>query len=679
MLYWEGAGGRLYHGDCLEILRALPECSVDAVITDPPYGLGEVKDLAGLLMAWLADEEDRRFTGKAGFMGKEWDAGVPGPRYWREVYRVLKPGAHLLCFAGTRTHDLMSLSIRLAGFELRDTITNVSTAYLCWAYGSGFPKSLAVDKAIDRLHHAEREVVGQGKSGKTAIWSQDGGMGDYPITAPTTPDAQRWAGYGTALKPAVEPILVFRKPLSEKNLAANVLAWGTGGLNIDATRVQLAGMEPHMTAGSGAIGTANGIYSPAKEAINSKQKARAEQGLNPRYEPGGRWPPNFLLSHHPGCVRVGTKRVKGSAPRGKPSEYGTHPGSVAILPPQRSGNIDYAAPDGTEEVDAWQCAENCPVAEIDRQSGVQQRSGEPQSRPRVGGIWNSTGDGGIAHSYNDPGGASRYFPQFDAEADQEEWQCVPDCPVQAIDQQSGQSTSKAAARGGFNFRGDTRHDRDKVFGFDDTGGASRFYPQFSAEADDEEEWSCAPDCPVKALDEQAGEHKGGNASGYDWTESNNDNPTHITRNIKSGVHYGDDGSRFFPVFYCGKASRRERSAGCEDLPDHTPGEVTGRTDGSAGLNSPRAGAGRTAGGQNSHPTVKPTNLCKWLCRLITPPGGTVLDPFCGSGSIGVAALQEGFSFIGIERQAEYLAISRARLIHALNTAPQTTQPTLLEE
>src|SRR5260221_1048517 len=122
----------MLHGDALTWLKSLPDNSVDACVVDPPYGLGEVKDIAGLLTAWITDGDDSPYIGKSGFMGKDWDAGVPGPRYWHEVYRVLKPGAHILCFAGTRTVDLMMISLRLANFQCRDM--------LMWLHGQGLPK-----------------------------------------------------------------------------------------------------------------------------------------------------------------------------------------------------------------------------------------------------------------------------------------------------------------------------------------------------------------------------------------------------------------------------------------------------------------------------------------------------------------------------------------------------------
>lgn len=202
-------GPRILTGDCLAVMADIAPDSVDAIVTDPPYGLG--------------------------FMGKEWDALPPGKEWAEACLRVLKPGGHLLAFGGTRTWHRLAVAVEDAGFELRDSIA--------WLYGSGFPKSLDVSKAIDKAAGAEREVVGEGApfgSGslraKTRVemgyrpteLNPDGGT--VQLTAPATDAAQQWQGWGTALKPAFEPIVVARKPLSG-TVAANVLQHGTGTLN----------------------------------------------------------------------------------------------------------------------------------------------------------------------------------------------------------------------------------------------------------------------------------------------------------------------------------------------------------------------------------------------------------------------------------------------------------------
>lgn len=160
---------QLIQGDCLDAMRTLPDCSVDSVVTDPPYGLSsqDQDDITACLMAWLAGEQYTH--GKSGFMGKAWDAFVPGPEVWREVYRVLKPGGYALVFAGTRTSDLMSIALRLAGFKL------VDTAMYC--FGSGFPKSANIGKQLDRMEYTRREkAIRQALAEKgftDVVWSID--------------------------------------------------------------------------------------------------------------------------------------------------------------------------------------------------------------------------------------------------------------------------------------------------------------------------------------------------------------------------------------------------------------------------------------------------------------------------------------------------------------------------
>lgn len=190
-------------GDCLVEMPKMNENSVDSIVTDPPYGLS--------------------------FMGKDWDLGIPGTAFWKEALRVAKPGAHLLAFGGTRTHHRLAVAIEDAGWEIRDTVM--------WAYGSGFPKSLDISKAIDKSNGFHRGQAGAPtRSGESFGQEYERSPKGDPITAA----AAAWAGWGTGLKPAWEPIILARKPI-EKGLtiAENVIKWGTGGLNIDGCRVVL--------------------------------------------------------------------------------------------------------------------------------------------------------------------------------------------------------------------------------------------------------------------------------------------------------------------------------------------------------------------------------------------------------------------------------------------------------
>jgi site-specific DNA-methyltransferase (adenine-specific) len=196
--------------DCLEGMRTIPDNCIDAIVTDPPYGIS--------------------------FMGKKWDYDVPSVKIWIECLRILKPGGHLLAFAGTRTHHRMACRIEDAGFEIRDMIA--------WVYGSGFPKSLDIGKAVDNLQGNEREIVGEKPTlhHGTKDNVQKYGFateGNIDITKGTS----EWEGWGTALKPALEPITVARKPLSEKTVAENCLKWGVGGINIDGCRVESSGKD----------------------------------------------------------------------------------------------------------------------------------------------------------------------------------------------------------------------------------------------------------------------------------------------------------------------------------------------------------------------------------------------------------------------------------------------------
>ena len=252
---------QLHLGDCLDVLATLPDNSVDSIVTDPPYGLS--------------------------FMGKKWDYDVPSVAIWEQCLRVLKPGGHLLAFAGTRTQHRMACRIEDAGFEIRDMIA--------WVYGSGFPKSLDVSKAIDKAAEAEREVVGSYKgasnigkeSTNSYITTESGTATDVFITAPATPEAQQWSGWGTALKPALEPITMARKPFSS-TVAANVIQYGTGALNVDGCRVKIDDDDP--------IHKAVWTSRPSKIGLSSVGFVTSNKDGDRRVceTSKGRWPANII-------------------------------------------------------------------------------------------------------------------------------------------------------------------------------------------------------------------------------------------------------------------------------------------------------------------------------------------------------------------------------------------------
>ena len=249
-------------GDCLDILREIPDNSIDAIVTDPPYGLG--------------------------FMGKAWDDLPPGEAWAVECLRVLKPGGHLLAFGGTRTWHRLFVAVEDAGFEMRDSIA--------WLYGSGFPKSLDVSKAIDKMHGAEREVIGPNPhsspgrapgamrmGGANARPSMEArmsaaGIDRGPLTAPATSEAQTWQGWGTALK----PIVVARKPLAG-TVAGNVHTWGTGALNIDGCRVDSGAPRTTHADGNRVTTISDSVYLGGKKPHG------------PTPAPAGRWPANVVL------------------------------------------------------------------------------------------------------------------------------------------------------------------------------------------------------------------------------------------------------------------------------------------------------------------------------------------------------------------------------------------------
>jgi len=312
----------IYHGDCREVMATLHAESVDAIVCDPPYGLS--------------------------FMGKGWDHGVPGVEFWGAALRAAKPGAHLLAFGGTRTYHRLACAIEDAGWEIRDCVM--------WVYGSGFPKSHDVSKAIDKAAGAERERIGGPKSGGMKSVNCHNAIhgyrpNDYAENGnslisgdPITEAARQWSGWGTALKPAWEPIIVARKPLVG-TVAENVLTHGTGAINVDGCRVAAEGGSPAAARREASVRTGNVSTRPGTYDRPLQDRTSAERYTEPR--PGeqlGRWPANLI---HDGSEEVvglfpqtksgslnraritAENGIYGNAPKERTGEYAADSGSAA--------------------------------------------------------------------------------------------------------------------------------------------------------------------------------------------------------------------------------------------------------------------------------------------------------------------------------------------------------------
>lgn len=261
-------------GDCLKELKQLEDNSVDAIVTDPPYGLS--------------------------FMGKRWDYDVPSVDIWKECLRVLKSGGYLLSFAGTRTQHRMAVNIEDAGFEIRDMIA--------WVYGSGFPKSLNIGKAVDKLQGNEREDLGEhepfGREGRSGSGKAKFGVEGWDTKPKVhlTKGTSQWEGWGTALKPALEPITVARKPLGEKTVAENCLKWGVGGINIDGCRVETSEDQRRPSSGG-----ENGLTGTSTFKIR-------ERRVEDQVKQTGRFPANL--------IHDGSDEVVGLFPQTKSGKMG---------------------------------------------------------------------------------------------------------------------------------------------------------------------------------------------------------------------------------------------------------------------------------------------------------------------------------------------------------------------
>jgi site-specific DNA-methyltransferase (adenine-specific) len=512
----------IIHGDSLEKLKELEPNSVDAVITDPPYGLS--------------------------FMGKKWDYEVPSVALWKEVFRVLKPGGHALSFGGTRTYHRLVCAIEDGGFEIRDQIQ--------WIYGSGFPKSLDVSKAVDKAAGAKRDVIGK-KSTYREPQSPNGWdctkRAEFE-TAPATDSAKQWQGFGTALKPANEPIVLARKPLSEKTVAKNVLKWGTGALNIDGSRIGTA--DTRQPTGKSALGIMNDDSWKPKNVIGGSAC--------------GRWPANVLFD-----------------------------GSAAEMLDEQTQHLHGAG---------------------------RARKAKRECEPTGDIILARAGDG---HRFGDSGGASRFF--YCAKSSKPERSKGLngfDCATFSVCQ-GEESTALVLSI-------------LKVI--------SALIPNSSIVSCGENITAIFPrEClsTTRIIIQQITELKTWNLLMLSRTS---DSMKDVVSKATSGIsHVNSAGSSSESTIAIGILVEKVGSA-TADAKLATLEKLSKLNDSSVWKTY-----------SSNHPTVKPLKLMEYLCRLITPPGGTVLDPFAGSGSTGVAAKRLGFKFIGIEMNDEYVEIARRRL------------------
>lgn len=647
---------KIITNDCVEAMREMKENSVDAIVTDPPYGL-----------EFMGKDWDKLDAPDAGTLNKAADAGgfqdgaggnpysrgrvrhgkkassmamVAWHENWaKEALRVLKPGGHLLVFGGSRTYHSMAMGVELAGFEIRDQIQ--------WVYGQGFPKSMNVGKAIDKAAGAEREVVGTKDSSatkgldrrrhehgtRTKNYSE--GRESFDITAPATDAAKQWDGWGTAMKPAHEPLVWARKPLTVGTLDATMEE--TGNL-IGAILCQL-------------LSSASSAESLFESSLPAPREAPASAALIAAVLRGGQsdeWCEKMATFNSPETVSTCL-----SIARSWRTILGVHSDHESTFTTETeielttalrtlNSSLSKIIPASTIQ------AASSPVGELSDAQGAEKSSSDeaPNSTPT-----RPLTVAALATLHQTLTSASVAESGFTAAA------------LVASSALSVATTNLVAS-----LPNDVSPAHEPIVmarkPFKGTVAANVLEHGTAAinvdgcrvSLDDGANVDAVRNCKT----EQDGNNVTLNVPGHSQPTYNREGrwPANVIHDGSDEVTEGlGNAARFF---YCAKPSKKEKNAGLEAFEEK-------QTLGGGGLNSEELGGkfgSIKAPQKNSHPTVKPVALMAYLCRLVTPPGGTVLDPFAGSGTTGVAAVREGFEFIGIEREAEYAAIAEARIGYA---------------
>lgn len=682
----------LHIGDCVEQMRKYPDNYFDSVVTDPPYGIE--------------------------FMGREWDTAASvafKPATWREALRVLKPGGHLLAFGGTRMYHRLVCAVEDAGFEMRDMIA--------WIYGSGFPKSLDASKALDAHHGIEREITREAtaelRSGEVIGFDQRASTERERRDVPITDDAKKWDGWGTALKPAIEPICVGRKPLAkcsvyvrhniERELRARgvegTIEWNSSAAN--AEHRPATGRSASLADASETVPCVNGNERSSEPSAehgtnnirgepestddsmirNSVPRSCKHTEESVRVVGSGRRRSSHSITSMEEAPNIAVQPTERSmqksddkaSPRPIESFVGIATGltgSQALVHIKRTSDGLFLWPEGVPSVlpgSSLTVAQNL----LEHGTGAVNikacriRVAADDANHRVPSLGNAGANSifGVGGHDGNLQSEGRWPANVIHDGSEEVVSGFPDLGI------AGQHVGRNRDGAVHNEIYGARRVQAVDAGYEDQGSAARFFYAAKVSQEDRKgRWPANvihdgspevladfPDAPGQIAPIAYGSERrktagiygemsrGHRPGGFGNVGADKGSP------IPNGPMYEDQGSaaRFY---YAAKASQEDREQGLDSHP------LIRRTDGRSSEHEvPNL---RTSARRNFHPTVKPIDLMRYLVRLVTPPGGVVLDPFMGSGSTGKACMLEGFRFVGMDLTADYEPIARARILWA---------------